>query len=267
MSLPAPAIDIRSDGHIHTRYCHHARGEMEEYVLAAISKGLKEICFLEHMEAGISYHEVTWLTDDDFDQYFSEGERLRRKYRDRLSIGLGVEVGYNPECADVLLARLSARQWDRIGISFHYARMPDGQHHLNLLSRKKENIKRAGEIGSGPILSRYFKSLTEAVQVLPGTVLCHLDAALRYLPDLSYSTDHLGQIEQLLEAVKARGMSAEINTSGLPIRGEPFPAPPLLRMIIDRGIPLVAGSDAHQPEDVGRYFDKLEGYLTAAVSP
>ena len=28
-----------------------------------------------------------------------------------------------------------------------------------------------------------------------------------------------------------------------------------------RGIPLVAGSDAHHPDQVGRYFDKLPGLL------
>ena len=26
------------DGHVHTKLCHHARGEMEEYVLAAIDQ-------------------------------------------------------------------------------------------------------------------------------------------------------------------------------------------------------------------------------------
>lgn len=267
MSLPALFIDTRCDGHVHTRFCHHAKGEMEDYVLAAISKGLAEICFLEHMEAGISYHESTWLTEDDFDLYFQEGKRLRRQYGDRLKIGLGVEVGFNPECAEELLVRLAGRRWDRIGISFHYARMPDHHHHLNLLSRKEENIRRAQDIGPTSILDSYFKNLKEAVEILPGTVLCHLDAVLRYLPGLSYSFSHLDQIEVLLKAVKLKGMSAEINTSGLAIRGEPFPSAPLLRRILAHDIPLVAGSDAHRPEDVGRSFDTLAGFLTSAVSP
>jgi len=267
MSLHAPPIDLLSDDHIHTRFCHHAIGEMEEYVLAAINKGLKEICFLEHMEAGIRYPEITWLTEEDFDLYFSEGKRLRGKYPDQITIGLGVEVGYNPECSEELLERLSGRQWDRIGVSFHYANIPGHSHHLNLLSRKEENIRRARDIGPEWLLSNYFEVLTEAVCTLPGTVLCHLDAALRYIPGLRYSVAHLDQIEQLLRAVKSRGMAAEINTSGLPIRGEPFPALTVLRMIMDHGIPLVAGSDAHRPEDVGRSFDMLEEYITSAVSP
>ncbi len=45
---------IHSDNHVHTNLCGHAKGEMEEYVQAAISKRLKCIVFLEHMEEGIS---------------------------------------------------------------------------------------------------------------------------------------------------------------------------------------------------------------------
>mgnify|MGYP001764866673 FL=1 len=73
-------------------------------------------------------------------------------------------------------------------------------------------------------------------------------------------------IDILLSLVKDRRMCLEINTSGLPIRGEPFPSSPILRKAINLGIPLVAGSDAHRPEDVGRQFDRLEDYVRQAVS-
>lgn len=267
MSLPIPTIDIFSDGHIHTRFCHHAFGEMEDYVIAAIDKGLRQICFLEHMETGINYPETTWLTEADFDTYFSEGERLQKMYRRKVTIGLGVEVGYNPEYSNELRNRLTRRHWSRVGLSFHYSRIPGDKQHLNLVSRKEENINRARNFGADQLLGDYFKILRQAVLLIPATVLCHIDAALRYLPDLTYSEAHHHQIDQLLAAVKDQNMAIEINTSGLPIRGEPFPSRLILRKIIERGIPLVAGSDAHKPEDVGRHFDILEDYIKTAVSP
>ncbi len=262
-----PSIDSSCDGHVHTRLCHHAKGEMEDYVRAAIACGLKEICFLEHMEAGVRYREVTWLTEGDFDDYFREGERLQRIYRDRLRIGLGVEVGYSQEHLDTLRERLANRPWDRIGLSFHYALLPGQSDHLNLLSRKEENIRRARDLGAESILSLYFSSLIDAVTLLPADVLCHLDAALRYLPDLTYRQDHMEQIDTLLDLVKQKHLSLEINTSGLPIRGEPFPSSMIVAKAIQRGIPLVAGSDAHRPEDVGRHFDRLADYIRQAVCP
>lgn len=267
MADNTPAVDILADGHVHTRFCRHAVGEMEDYVQAAIARGLREICFLEHMESGISYPERTWLTEADFDAYFAEGRRLQRTYREKIVIGLGVEVGYNPECCAELRERLAGRQWSRVGLSFHYARIPGDRDHLNLVSRKAENIRRAGEFGAERLLKEYFEVLIEAVQELPATVLCHLDAALRYLPGLTWSESHLQQADRLLAAVKSRGMAVEINTSGLPVRGEPFPSRLLLGMVIGHGIPLVAGSDAHRPEDVGRHFELIADHVEKAVSP
>ncbi|KAB2889194.1 MAG: histidinol-phosphatase [Desulfobulbaceae bacterium] len=262
-----PSIDTSCDGHVHTRFCHHASGEMEDYVRAAITCGLKKLCFLEHMEVGVRYREVTWLTENDFDDYFREGERLRRIYRDKIGIGLGVEVGYSPGHLDTLRERLANRPWDRIGLSFHYALLPGQSDHLNLLSRKEENIRRARDLGADSILSHYFSSLIDAVTQLPADVLCHLDAALRYLPNLTYSPDHLEQIDTLLDLVRQKRLALEINTSGLPIRGEPFPSAAIVAKAVQREIPLVAGSDAHRPDDVGRHFDRLADYIRQAVCP
>ncbi len=266
MTACRPAIDTTCDGHVHTKFCHHATGEMEDYVRAAIARGLRELCFLEHLEVGVRYREATWLTEDDFDEYFREGERLQRIYRDRLTIGLGVEAGFSQEHLDELRLRLAKRPWSRIGLSFHYALLPGQSEHLNLLSRKEENIRKARELGAAAILSHYLASLRDAVRQLPADVLCHLDAALRYLPDLEYSKSHLEQIDALLDLVKAKGLSLEINTSGVPIRGEPFPAAGIVAKAVQREIPLVAGSDAHRPEDVGRHFDVIGEFLKAAVS-
>ncbi len=263
---PSPSkLLLNSDGHVHTRYCHHASGEMEEYVLSGIAAGLKEIVFLEHMEAGVHYFETTWLTESDFDIYFGEGKRLQKKYKDDIRVCLGVEVGYSKTHQEELLERLNKRHWDRIGVSYHFMPHPQGAYHLNLVSRKEKNIRSIERIGCRQVLDDYFTTLTEAVTVLPGTVLCHLDAALRFQPGISLGKDHRNAIRKLLEAVKAKGMALEINTSGFAIRGAPFPAPFILKEAMALDIPLQPGSDAHKPDDVGRYFDRLEGYLQQEV--
>ena len=131
-------IDTSIDGHMHTPFCHHARGTMEEYVQAGIRRGLKQIIFLEHLEAGIEYFETTWLTDKDFERYFQEGKRLQKKYQDAITIGLGVEAGYNPRKVDEIRRRLARWQWDRIGISYHFLHASAG--HLNMVSSKQVNI-------------------------------------------------------------------------------------------------------------------------------
>lgn len=260
-SLGPGKLTLLTDGHVHTKYCHHAKGEMEEYVLNAISKGLKEIVFLEHMEAGVHYFESTWLTETDFDTYFSKGYRLQKQYAHKIKVSLGVEVGYSPTHKEELLERLAKRNWDRIGVSYHFMPHVKGTQHLNLVSRKKSNIQAIDAIGCGQTLKKYFSTLTEAVLVLPGTVLCHLDAALRFQPGIKIDEEYTGQIRTLLKEVKRKGMALEINASGFTIRGTPFPAPFIVKEALTLGIPLLPGSDAHKPEDVGRDFDLLPAYL------
>jgi len=259
-------IDISCDGHVHTRLCHHAVGEMEDYVRAALERGLREIVFLEHLEEGIRYRQLNWLTEEDFDYYQAEGRRLQTLYAGRIDIKLGVEVGYNPRAVAKIRERLAARSWDRIGISYHYMPLDDHpDEDLNMLTLAEDVVARARRYGGERILDNYFAGLLEAVQLLPGTVLCHLDAALRHAGTLPLSEKHLAAVDALLRLVKEKGMAMEVNTSGLAMmRAEAFPRLALLQKAVDLGIPLVAGSDAHSPEQVGRFFQDVPDMVRRA---
>jgi histidinol-phosphatase (PHP family) len=252
-------IDTATDGHVHTFLCHHARGTMEEYVEAALERGLRKIVFLEHLEAGITYFEPTWLSEADFEFYRTEGRRLQEKYQGRLEIGLGVEVGYNPRRQEEIAAFLSRHRWDRIGISYHFLEV-DGRHY-NVVSKREENLAALAGVGIEEVVSAYFTGLLEAITGLAGDVLCHLDAVLRHHPDLRFGEAHLRQIDEILAAMRRRGMALEVNTSGFPLRNETFPTVSILRRAVAMGIPLAAGSDAHRPEEVGRHFDRLPDLL------
>ena len=257
------SIDTSTDGHVHTRLCHHARGEMEEYVLTAISKGLRRLIFLEHLEVGIEYFESTWLTEADFEFYHEEGKRLQEKYQDKLEIGIGVEVGYNPNSLEETLRRLHKHTWDRVGISYHF--MDTESDHLNLVSSKQVNIEALDQFGVDKVVCRYYKELLNAVENLPGQVLCHIDAVMRHHPKVVITPQQNALIDDLLDSVARNNMSLEINTSGYKIKDEPYPSMNILRKAIKKNIPLVVGSDAHCPEDVARYFDRLPALIEKLV--
>jgi histidinol-phosphatase (PHP family) len=252
-------IDITTDGHVHTRLCHHARGEMEEYVQAAMAAGLKRIIFLEHHEAGINYFESTWLTEAEFAAYHAEGRRLSARYAGQIAIGCGVEVGANPECLQETVDFLARFAWDRIGLSYHYLRV--GDEHVNMVSRRPESIALLEAIGVDKVAAAYFAGLTRALAVIPADVVCHLDAMLRHCPSFTFTDDHFALVREILALMRQKDMALEVNTSGFALRGEPYPALAILREAQRLGIRLVAGSDAHRPEQVGRYFDRLPGLL------
>nr|WP_321466611.1 histidinol-phosphatase [uncultured Desulfobulbus sp.] len=252
-------IDTSFDGHVHTHLCHHAVGEMEEYVAAAVGRGLRTICFLEHLETEINYQPSCWLEDENFVDYFAEGARLKKAYHGTIEIRLGVEMGFNPLAIEAIEQRLARFPIERIGLSCHF-HLHEGSH-LNLLSRKRHSLDRLTELGTDDVVATYLETLTTAVATVNCDVLCHLDAVLRHLPGIRFNESHQEQIRLLLDKVKERDVALEINTSGFDYRGSAFPAPWIITEALKREIPLQAGSDAHQPQDVGRHFEQLPEYL------
>ena len=258
--LTIQTVNLKEDNHVHTHLCNHASGDMEEYVVAAISKRLMSLTFLEHLEVDIHYFERTWLTEADFIYYFKEGERLKKKYQEKIRIKLGIEIGYNPLAVDLLKKRLAEYPCERIGLSYHF--LFDGNKHLNMVSRKQENIDSLTAFGPDKVVTLYFDGLIQAVQKLNCHVLCHLDAVMRHYPDLQFQESHWKQINTLLLLMRDKRIMLELNTSGFTLRNIPYPCQRIVQKAIDLGIQLVAGSDAHRPEQVGRDFDRLPAFLS-----
>jgi histidinol-phosphatase (PHP family) len=248
-------LDLSGDHHIHTKLCNHASGEMEEYVQVALAKGLRSMTFLEHLECGLIYEQQLWLTEELFCQYFEEGERLKKQYAGQIEVRLGVEIGWNALAADELLAALARFPFEHRGLSCHF--YFDGSRHLNMLSSRQEHIDALTEVGAEKVLDAYFASLIEACGQIPCDKLCHLDAALRHLPDIRLTAGHHEQIRQLLELMRGKGIALEVNTSGWAVRPAPYPAPAIIRQAAEMGIALIPGSDAHYPQHVGRWFERL----------
>ncbi|CAK8716654.1 Histidinol-phosphatase [Candidatus Electrothrix laxa] len=249
-----PLLDTTGDHHVHTHFCNHASGEMEEYVTAAINRGLRSLTFLEHLECGLSYSPQIWLTPELFQRYFEEGERLREKYQDQISVRLGAEIGYNPGAVDELLAMLAAFPFVHRGLSCHF--FFDGNEHLNMLSRRIDHIKKMDELGTEPILDAYFSNLIQGCRDIPCDKLCHLDAALRHNAPV-LTAHHYTLIKELFAVMMEKKIALEVNTSGYELRSSPYPDFVLIQQARQLGIPLIIGSDAHRPEQVGRFFDKI----------
>ena len=143
-------IDTSIDGHVHTRLCHHASGEMEEYVQTAIDRGLKKLVFLEHLEIGINYFESTWLTDDDFKIYFAEGKRLQEEMKRYTEAVRGRQVEHY------------ATKVEADG-SFRFDDVPAGDYQL---SARLQAPPADGQIVPGPVIANLTPPF--AVAQMPG---------------------------------------------------------------------------------------------------
>ena len=73
-------LKINYNYHTHTKRCGHASGEDEEYVLAAIKAGIKELGFSDHIfYPGLSQKPIR-QDGSDFDDYVNSISNLREKY-------------------------------------------------------------------------------------------------------------------------------------------------------------------------------------------
>ena len=96
----------------------------------------------------------------------------------------------------------------------------------------------------------------------------HIDYAFRYLP--SHSRDYAPYpeygdvLDEILKTVIDKGKCLEINTAGLKA-GLTFahPHPEILKRYRELGGELITtGSDAHNPAQIGKYFDVTGDLLT-----
>jgi histidinol-phosphatase (PHP family) len=80
--------------HTHTNRCGHARGKDEDYVLFAISKGVKVLGFTDHVFLK-GYTQPTIRGNyEDLDEYISSLTHLKNKYKDKIEILIGFEAEY-----------------------------------------------------------------------------------------------------------------------------------------------------------------------------
>ena len=116
-------------------------------------------------------------------------------------------------------------------------------------------------IGNDTLLLTYYSDLLELVRSDFCDVLGHFDA----IKKLGFTSDEdriWESILRVLDALETSNMVVEVNTSGLrKSENELYPNKRIIKELIARKIPLVIGSDAHHPADVGYAFEPTIHFL------
>jgi histidinol-phosphatase (PHP family) len=72
--------------------CHHAEGDLEDYIIEAIKKGLKVICFTEH--APLDFDKDKRLSENEVQDYIKDINKFKKKYANKINILIGLEIDY-----------------------------------------------------------------------------------------------------------------------------------------------------------------------------
>jgi len=244
-------MTLNKDYHIHTKLCKHARGEMYDYVESALDKGLGEIAFTDHITLPDKFDLAHRMREDELEGYCKSVQDLRSRYPE-ISILCGIEADYYDGFEDYLHRTLDQFPFDLVIMSVHFIKGWPANNWVFSYHFPERSLSQ--------IYSDYLSALTRGIKTGLFDIVGHLD--LIKSPDAPLLSQNLQEISDLLGLIKQNDITVEINTSGMRKQiGELFPAKALIEELIQRDIPITIGSDAHQPDQVGFYFDELAEYL------
>jgi histidinol-phosphatase (PHP family) len=248
------------DLHVHTHYCGHAEGTMEESVQVAIRLGLAEVGFAGHFPYPQGFVEPVpdcVIPEDLFPQFVDDVFRLRKIYENRIHITLGAEVDYLDGFMEKTKALCRMYPLDYVIGSVHMVEgVPIDYSHQVLI----QYLDKMG--GVGGMCTKYWKCVEKMIRSGICDVVAHLDLPKKVMASRP-SFDDTKHVEFLLDLIFDRNIVLEVNTGGIDrsFDGESYPSQSILRMAAERGIEITLGSDAHRPEEVGRYFRKTAEFL------
>ena len=239
------------DYHIHTTLCKHADGKMEEYIESAIEKGISEICFADHIPFPDGFDSEHRMALEDMETYIEQINIMKRKYRE-ISILIGIEADYMEGYENYYERFLDSFPFDLVIMSIHYIKKWSGNQWVFNYEYTRKTLKQK--------YRDYFNTMIRGIRTGLFDVVGHFDLVKR--PGRSLLQTNNKEITEVLDTISKVGMTIELNTSGIrrPIN-DIYPSLEILELAIEKGIPIVFSSDAHQPEYVGYCFDELLNHL------
>lgn len=244
-------IFLEGDYHTHTIYSsgfrkkghHHARGTIEDNVIAAYNKGLKTIVISDHGPG----HYLYGLRLEYLAEIKDEIKRLREIYEEKgLKILLGLEANIIGIDGELDINEEILNSLDILLMGYHYGAMPLGtKDAVNLYwnTQVSKLITSMSEKSKDLMTIAYIK----AMQKYPIDIITHPGAKAGI---------HIKEVAK--EAIK-HGTGLEISSKHKELSVE------ALIEIHDIEVKLYVNSDAHQASQVGQVKKGLEKALLSGV--
>lgn len=253
-----------ADYHIHTEFSDDSVYKMEEVVKDAMTLGMDEICFTDHVDYGVKgdwdeSSAVPKQPEDinvNYPLYTQQIRTLQEQYGHKISIKMGMEFGIQTHTIPKFETLFHRYPFDFIILSVHQV---DDQEFWTQDFQKGRTQAEYNE--------RYYQELLNVVRIYKDySVLGHLDMITRYDEQGVYPFEKVSDtIAEILKIVIADGKGIEVNTSshryGL---NDLTPSRDILNLYKKLGgTVLTLGSDSHIPAHLGAYIEETKRELRA----
>lgn len=249
---------MRADVHMHTNFSHDSEATPEQMIEGAIQKGLEVICFTDHYDKD----NMSWGPEDIFEPepYFQTLVPLQEKYRGKIEVRIGVELGLQPHLGEFYHEFVAKYPFDFVIGSLHSVRRKDVVYGMR---HDPEFQKLTDEEFYRITLEEMLEDVRKNQDF---DVLGHIDYMVRYgkAQEKEYSyARYADLIDEILRTVIGKGKGIELNMAGLKY-GLPFahPHPDILKRYRELGGEIITvGADGHKPEHIAYDYDKVSDIL------
>lgn len=239
---------MKGDLHTHTIFSD-GDNTPEEMVLSAIEKGLSYIGFSDH--APMDFDDGCAMDAGKLPAYAAEINRLKEKYKNQITIYLGLEMdSLSPDPGIALDYRIG---------SVHYLEMEDG-HHVSI-DWTAEKLKQGADTYFGgdiyALIEAYYQRVGRIVQLTGADIIGHFDLVTKFQDQMPlFDENHPRYIaawQKAVDGILPHCQLFEINSGAISrgLRTTPYPAPSLQQYILAKGGRLIRNSDSHRTETLG----------------
>lgn len=230
------------DYHIHSDISGDCSVPMMSMAGAAQRRGLKEICFTEHIDLDFP-GDIDFAFDfNEYDEAFAE---VKAAFPD-MNIRQGIEAGLETATKDTMKELIEKHRLDYVIGSKHLVFGLDPfDTELWKLYQQREAYE------------AYMSECIESAEACDFfDVFGHLGYISKFCPfedTLLRYGDHREAIDELLRILIGKGKGIEVNTSGIKNTGSAMPEATIVGRFFELGGEIVTvGSDAHDEAAVGR---------------
>ena len=229
------------DYHTHT-YFSDGESSHESYLQNAAATGITEIGFTDHF----SILPSKWTTKEE---KIPELKNTMRTLKDTSSLPVkvkfGAEIDYIPGKEDEISRLTQSLPFDYIIGSVHF------------LDSWNFDTSPEGFEGKDidELYEHYSSIMIKAIESGLYDIMGHIDLIKKFGHFPEKASTKL--FKNVIKSLKKSRTAIELNTSGLnkPCK-EMYPSKEILEACYKNDIPVTLGSDAHNANEVGQYFDK-----------
>ena len=231
---------MRTNMHTHSTFCD-GKDQPEEMVRTAIELGFDILGFSGH---GYSPYDDAAMSPQNMQEYIREIRRLREKYRDRITVYLGVEEDKTKRIE-------SKDPYDFVIGSVHFLEKDGEFRSVDYSEEVTDRIIEDWFHGSFiDYAEAYYREVSELASFEEVDIIGHLDLLMKYNDHEKYirfdDPDYLAIAKACIDRLGGRRIY-EVNTGAMArgYRTNPYPDRCLLAYMKEKNLRVMLNSDCH----------------------